>query len=131
MNDEDINTSRYFVKVDTAGYVLQFIVSNIEQEGFQEIDYPIEQAPYSGYQFNINTKEWVDTRTPEQKYNEAAKVAITKRDALLYASDWTQIPNNPLTTEQQTSWAIYRQALRDITNQPGYPFDIVWPTKPT
>lgn len=27
-------------------------------------------------------------------------------------------------------WAVYRQALRDIPNQPGFPFDIVFPVKP-
>jgi hypothetical protein len=54
-----------------------------------------------------------------------------KRDALLYASDWTQIPNNPLTLEQQQAWATYRQALRNITLQSGYPFNVVFPTPPT
>jgi hypothetical protein len=53
-----------------------------------------------------------------------------KRDALLYASDWTQIPNNPLTAEQQQLWVVYRQELRDVTTQSGYPFNVVWPTAP-
>lgn len=33
---------------------------------------------------------------------------------LLYGSDWTQIPNNPLTPEYSAEWAIYRQELRDF-----------------
>ena len=53
-----------------------------------------------------------------------------QRNMFLTKSDWTQIPNNPLTAEQQTAWATYRQALRDITTQSGYPFDVTWPTTP-
>ena len=54
--------------------------------------------------------------------------ARTQRDALLNASDWTQLPDVPLTTKEV--WATYRQALRDITLQPGYPHDVDWPTSP-
>ena len=50
-----------------------------------------------------------------------------KRNALLAASDWTQLPDVPLETKE--AWAAYRQALRDITEQPD-PFNIVWPTPP-
>jgi hypothetical protein len=52
------------------------------------------------------------------------------RNTLLATSDWTQIPNGPLTAEQQQAWAVYRQELRDITSQSGYPFNVIWPTPP-
>jgi len=35
------------------------------------------------------------------------------RDRLLAGSDWTQMPDSPLTDEQRAAWAAYRQALRD------------------
>lgn len=54
-----------------------------------------------------------------------------KRNVLLQESDWTQLPNGPLTAEVQQEWAVYRQALRNITTQSGYPFDVIWPTPPT
>jgi len=54
-----------------------------------------------------------------------------QRNILLMQSDWTQIPNGPLTLAQQANWSIYRQFLRDITAQSGYPFDVIWPTPPT
>lgn len=47
-----------------------------------------------------------------------------KRNELLTKSDWTQIPNNPLTSEQQLEWADYRQRLRDMTNSKPYIFPI-------
>jgi hypothetical protein len=40
----------------------------------------------------------------------------TKRDEKLQASDWTQLPDVPLTTEQKAEWATYRQELRDYIN---------------
>jgi hypothetical protein len=74
--------------------------------------------------------DWIDTRNNEEKYNLAAGSAQVTRNDLLYKTDWTQIANNPLTPELQQQWAIYRQQLRDITGQSGYPFNIVWPTPP-
>lgn len=57
----------------------------------------------------------------------AAEILTTRR-RLLTASDWTQLPDVPLTTK--AAWAAYRQALRDITDQPGYPLNVAWPQQP-
>lgn len=120
-----------YAKVDNDGYVEYTVESTFVQVGLEELDYDIGKAPSDGYSFNVNSKTWVDVRTQQQKYDEAVITVTLKRNALLYASDWTQIPNNPLTTEQQTAWATYRQELRDITAQSGYPFNVIWPTPPT
>lgn len=53
-----------------------------------------------------------------------------KRDDLLTKSDWTQLPDADV---DKQAWAIYRQALRDITDTYSSAQDkseIVWPTKP-
>lgn len=50
-----------------------------------------------------------------------------QRNQLLTASDWTQISD---ATVDKQAWATYRQALRDITAQAGFPADVTWPTKP-
>ena len=52
-----------------------------------------------------------------------------ERDRLLSASDWTQMPDSPLTAAQKTAWAVYRQRLRDITTQAD-PAAVVWPVEP-
>lgn len=65
-----------------------------------------------------------------QLVQQAGDQVKAKRDELLYASDWTQIPNNPLTTQAQEAWATYRQELRDVTTQSGYPFDVTFPIAP-
>lgn len=41
----------------------------------------------------------------------------TERNARLAASDWTQLPDSPLTDEQKQAWSEYRQALRDMMSQ--------------
>lgn len=52
------------------------------------------------------------------------------RNYRLASSDWTRLDDAPLTPEQRTEWAAYRQALRDITTQAD-PFNIVWPVDPS
>lgn len=84
----------------------------------------IPDSPGIGYIFNYDLKQWVADP------NSMSLEIKMQRDQLLYQSDWTQIPNNPLTSEKQQEWAVYRQQLRDITSQSGYPFNVVWPTQP-
>jgi hypothetical protein len=50
-----------------------------------------------------------------------------QRNELLSACDWTQLPDSPADHE---AWAAYRQALRDVTAQAGFPWDVVWPEQP-
>lgn len=57
-------------------------------------------------------------------------VVRNKRNKLLGLCDWTQLPDSPLTTEQKTAWTTYRQALRDIPQQPVEPEQVTWPIQP-
>lgn len=50
----------------------------------------------------------------------------TKRDFLLRDTDWWAVADRTMTPEQ----IAYRQALRDVTSQEGFPTAVVWPTKP-
>lgn len=54
------------------------------------------------------------------------------RQHLLDSSDWTQLPDvqKNLDDEDKQLWIEYRQALRDITKQPGWPLNIDWPKRP-
>jgi hypothetical protein len=56
------------------------------------------------------------------------EVVVAQRNTLLAISDWTQLADVPLTAEMKAQWATYRQALRDITDQPGFPDQINWQT---
>ena len=58
---------------------------------------------------------------------EQAKSVRTSRNDKLKECDWTQITD---ATVDKTAWATYRQALRDITAQAGFPWTITWPDAP-
>lgn len=56
----------------------------------------------------------------------AADEVREQRDVLLAQTDWWVMPDRTATQAQLD----YRQALRDITAQAGFPNDVTWPTKP-
>lgn len=53
-----------------------------------------------------------------------------QRDGLLARSDWTQIPDTPLSAEERAAWAAYRQQLRDLPDSGPDPDAVVWPEPP-
>ena len=55
---------------------------------------------------------------------EQAKAVREQRTQKLKDSDWTQVADAPV---DKAAWAVYRQALRDITSQEGFPWNIQWP----
>lgn len=75
------------------------------------------------------TDEEVKTLLPKSPTLTLADVR-NMRDALLEVSDWTQLPDSPLTLEQRSNWASYRQELRDITKHYTNLDELVWPTAP-
>ena len=68
-----------------------------------------------------------ETAYKAMKDAEQAKSVRTQRTQKLSDSDWTQIADS---TADKTAWATYRQALRDITSQAGFPWTITWPDAP-
>ena len=62
-----------------------------------------------------------------QKDTEQAKSARDSRKTKLSECDWTQVADAPV---DKTVWATYRQALRDVTTQSGFPWTIDWPVAP-
>ena len=77
---------------------------------------PSEIAERQAYEIAYNANE--GERLSEEIRNQ--------RNRLLSDTDWMALSDNTMTPE----WASYRQALRDITDQTGFPYSVVWPTKP-
>lgn len=75
---------------------------------------------------DVWTQVWSITQLPEET---AAKNVRQHRDQLLSSSDWTQGKDIPEATS--APWAVYRQALRDLPAQEGFPYLITWPPKPS
>jgi len=65
--------------------------------------------------------------TKAAKDAEQAKNIRSDRDKRLSDTDWTQVADAPV---DKAAWATYRQALRDVPSQAGFPYDINWPSKP-
>ena len=70
------------------------------------------------------------TQPKDQEEVEASIRA--QRDELLLRSDYVEFPStqSTLTDAQKTAWSDYRTALRNITEQDTFPWEIQWPTKP-
>ena len=68
-----------------------------------------------------------ETAYKAQKDAEQAKSVRATRDAKLAECDWTQVADAPV---DKAIWATYRQALRDITTQDGFPWTVTYPEKP-
>tara|TARA_R110000868_G_scaffold272773_2_gene532018 strand:- start:6079 stop:6534 length:456 start_codon:yes stop_codon:yes gene_type:complete len=63
----------------------------------------------------------------QQRDDGQAGAVRAERNAKLAELDWTQLADTPV---DQSAWATYRQALRDISAQAGFPWTIEWPTQP-
>lgn len=70
----------------------------------------------------------LDTPIHDPDYVAHAQVVSEQRDSLLKRSDWIVIKSQELGVEVPLEWRIYRQSLRDITSQEGYPYVLDWPT---
>ena len=69
------------------------------------------------------TQVWLIVQIDEQA---ASNNIRAYRNKLISDTDWMALTDNTMTPE----WAAYRQGLRDVTSQAGFPFNIVWPVAP-
>ena len=85
------------------------------QNGVEQID---------GQWFTKYSVSDMDAEAIAAKDAEQAKSVRTSRNDKLKDCDWTQVAD---ATVDKAAWATYRQALRDVTSQPGFPWAITWP----
>jgi hypothetical protein len=85
-------------------------------------------APGEFYQEN---NQWhLEHQILPRPRDQVEVIMRKKRNQLLAESDWSRMDDVPLAAEQKDQWAEYRQKLRDITTQQGFPYDVVWPQLP-
>jgi len=99
-------------------------------------------APGAEWVLRGDELEWLSTDIPQPSDAEIeaevarliaeqpAKEARGERDRLLAESDWVTIRATDTGTPVPTEWQTYRQALRDVPLQTGFPEEIEWPSKP-
>lgn len=65
------------------------------------------------------------------QWENIADEARTQRDKLLAETDWTQVLDAPIDAATREAYRVYRQALRDLPEQEGFPGTITWPELPS
>lgn len=106
---------------------------------------PVQPAPQPAHDWMHNVSRaaarqgdaWIEVWSivPASAEEIAARLASQwaavreQRNAKLSASDWTQLPDSPMSAALRSDWAAYRQALRDVPAQ-GDPFALQWPAEP-
>ena len=111
-NDEDGNPTSIQAQIDGKSMLVPLDPAN---------------RHYAEITRQVDASELVVEPNPGPSEEQLAAAARSQRDALLSQSDWTQVPDAPV---DHQAWAEYRQALRDVPEQEGFPTDINWPTKP-
>jgi hypothetical protein len=107
----------------TGGTVHQYS----QASGVEQIDGKWYTKYVLGPIFTGDTAAADEAAYKAMKDAEQAKAVREQRTQKLSDSDWTQIADS---TADKTAWATYRQALRDITAQSGFPWTITWPDAP-
>jgi hypothetical protein len=100
-----------------------------------QYDQRTQVAESAGCAYNADRQRWetawsVRDKTADEMQADTAAEATkvrAQRNQKLAESDWTQVLDAPV---DKAAWATYRQALRDITAQPGFPWTVTWPNEP-
>jgi hypothetical protein len=67
---------------------------------------------------------------PAPSLDDLANLARGRRDEMLSACDWVVTRALEVSEPVPAQWVTYRQALRDVSSQAGFPTTITWPTPP-
>ena len=107
----------------TGGTVYQYS----QADGVEQLDGKWYTKYILGPVFTGDTAAADEAEYKSQKDAEQAANVRRQRTEMLKDCDWTQIADS---TADKTAWATYRQALRDVPSQTGFPWEITWPTQP-
>ena len=117
------------------------VIEDTDLEAFSCFKVEKREKPEIDYTQNLECKvikqsgKWVESwkivnaSTDEvfERTSQKAEQVRAERNDFLSESDWTQVADAPV---DKNAWGTYRQALRDITSQTGFPWSVVWPIKP-
>jgi hypothetical protein len=78
----------------------------------------------------LENYETLQEATKSTQAEDSARLVRDMRNNLLTQSDWTQLKDTGLDSDSESAWATYRQELRDLPEQAGFPDNVVYPTQP-
>jgi len=126
------NPNISFPKTISNEILTRFDVYTYTQESQPSIDEKTQKLEDGGFveQDGNWLKTWnIVEKTPEElaEWIESKKQQVrSQRDTLIAQTDYLSLSDNTLSPEM----SAYRQVLRDITTQEGFPESVSWPTKP-
>lgn len=129
--DEEMKT---YALVRPDGVVQQFIESCHEElpatlDGLEVVEY--EGEIRHGLMYSEGAFHSPESMPAASISEEVLSLQMrARRSAAIASSDWTQLPDNALTAAQRIAWANYRQALRDLPQQSGFP-NVAFPAAPS
>lgn len=99
---------------------------------------PVQREPFTTYATrwvkgeDLLYREEIVTAAVDEaaKAESLAQAVRADRDARLASTDWTQLLDCPLDDLDMVLWQSYRQALRDVPQQAGFPNEVEWPEEP-
>jgi hypothetical protein len=118
--------SQDFLTENSAMEVITWEMFNSELEKLETVAPYIKDGKVYTCLKVTKTQQELDEDISKARLSKENEVR-TERNNLLLASDWTQVADAPV---DKTAWATYRQDLRDITSQEGFPFNVVFPNPP-
>lgn len=115
------------------GFCAYFTQENGSQQRFDleptEENYAVFVKPFVD-QWQAKNAEMEDEKADQADEIAAAEVR-EKRDQLIAETDFYMMPDYPISAENLEAVKSYRQALRDVSQQEGFPLSVTWPEKPT
>ena len=114
-------------------YPPDWFLNPLERAKIGVIEVPDPVRPDDNLFTSVENPDGSWTATPRTADDLAARLAQqaaavrADRNARLAATDWTQIADS---TADKPAWATYRQALRDVPAQVGFPQSVTWPEQP-
>jgi hypothetical protein len=125
------------VKYTSAEFGEMHIYARLPYEG-ETLEAVIQQySPVAYWREKATAVQTIDLETAfgvinysdEPSINDRADQVRALRNQMLLLCDYTQLPDAPSSIDKE-AWAVYRQELRDITSQTGFPDTIIWPAIP-
>lgn len=111
------------------GYQFRLFPSGEENPSLFDWNGMIPLYKYEGGEVVKRTEAEIEADREEANKPTAEQIRA-QRAKLLAETDWTQVLDAPISAESREAFRAYRQALRDITEQEGFPEAVVWPEMP-
>lgn len=117
LNDEELRALGWLpVRIDEGAVDEKFVGSTFIIDPYEVVEVKLWRA------YTAEEKAEIDT--------QKAAAVRRERNTKLSECDWTQLNDTPLDNPSKVAWTTYRQALRDIPTQSGFPHNVIWPARP-